>query len=78
MVAEWPEVYRKLRGMRGLTEDERILMARALAATPCERWQMNVNYLRRHGCWGSKNRRRYFALLGGSATRSAQTCGKKN
>jgi len=45
-------VYRKLKGMSGLDEHEKILFARFAAATPDERWQMNVNYLRSLNCWG--------------------------
>ena len=49
---DWPKVYRKLRGMRGLDDHEKVLFARFAAATPDERWQMNVSYLRSLGCWG--------------------------
>ena len=49
---DWPKVYRKLKGMPGLDEHELILFARFAAATPDERWQMNVNYLRSLGLWG--------------------------
>jgi hypothetical protein len=30
----------------GLSEEEKILFARSLAATPDERWQMHENFLR--------------------------------
>ncbi len=36
----------------GLDEHEMILFARFAAATPDERWQMNVNYLRSLNSWG--------------------------
>ena len=49
---DWPKVYRKLAGMQGLDEHEKVLFARFAAATPDERWQMNVNYLRSLNCWG--------------------------
>lgn len=49
---DWPKVYRKLKGMRGLDDHERVLFARFAAATPDERWQMNVNYLLSLNCWG--------------------------
>jgi len=49
---DWPKVHRKLKGMPGLDEHETILFARFAAATPDERWQMNVNYLRSLGLWG--------------------------
>jgi len=38
--------------MRSLDEHEKVLFARFAAATPDERWQMNVNYLRSLNCWG--------------------------
>lgn len=49
---DWPKVYRKLRSMRSLDEHEKILFARFAAATPDERWRMNVSYLRSLGLWG--------------------------
>ena len=49
---DWPKVYQRIRGMRSLSEDKKILFARHAAATPDERWQMNVNYLRSVGSWG--------------------------
>ena len=49
---DWPKVYRKIAGMAGLDEHEKVLFARFAAATPDERWQMNVNYLRSLDCWG--------------------------
>ena len=49
---DWPKMYRKLERMRGLDEHERILFARFAAATPDERWEMNVSYLRSLDCWG--------------------------
>ena len=49
---DWRKVYRKLKGMSSLDEHEKILFARCAAATPDERWQMNVTYLRSLGLWG--------------------------
>lgn len=49
---DWPKVYRKLAGMRGLDEHEKVLFARFAAATPDERWEMNASYLRSLHCWG--------------------------
>lgn len=37
-------------GLEHLDESERLLIARSLAATPDERWQMSRNYLRLVGC----------------------------
>jgi hypothetical protein len=48
---DWPRVYEKLKDMPGLDEHEKILYARSIAATPEERWAMNVNYLRSLGLW---------------------------
>ena len=44
--------------MRGLDEHEKVLYARSLAATPDERWQMNVTFLRSLGLWGRSARKR--------------------
>ena len=52
MLKDWPKVYARLKKVPGLDEHERILFARSLAATPDERWEMNVCYLRSLGLWG--------------------------
>jgi hypothetical protein len=49
---DWPKVYRKFRGRRGLNEHEKVLFARCAAATPDERWQMNVERCKALGVWG--------------------------
>jgi hypothetical protein len=49
---DWRKIYRKLKGMSSLDEHEKILFARFAAATPDERWEMNVSYLRSLGLWG--------------------------
>lgn len=49
---DWPKVYRKLEGFRGMTRDERIQFARSHAATPDERWEMNVNCIKALGLGG--------------------------
>ncbi len=49
---DWPKVYARIKRMRGLDEHEKLLFARSIAATPDERWQMNVTYLRSLGLWG--------------------------
>ena len=49
---DWKKVYRRLKSLPGFDEHERILYARSIAATPDERWQMNVNFLRSLDCWG--------------------------
>ena len=49
---DWKRVYRRIKGLRGLDEHEKILFAISLAATPDERWRMNETFLRSLGCWG--------------------------
>ena len=39
-------VKKQLDQVRGLSEHEKILFARSLAATPDERWEMHENFLR--------------------------------
>ena len=56
---DWQKVYRKLKGMRGISEVERIQLARSLAATPDERWQMHENFLRSHGLFSHWERKAY-------------------
>jgi hypothetical protein len=55
---DWPKVYRKLRNMRGLSEEETALLAQALAATPEERWRMHDDYLRSFGLYSHWERRK--------------------
>ncbi len=56
---DWQKVYRKLKGMRGISEEERIQLARSLAATPDERWRMHENFLRSHGLFSHWERKAY-------------------
>ena len=56
---DWRKVYRKLEGMRGMSNEERIQLARSLAATPDERWQMHENFLRSHGLFSHWERKAY-------------------
>jgi hypothetical protein len=56
---DWPKVYRKLKGMRGLDESEKIQLARSLAATPDERWQIHETFLRSHGLFSHWERKAY-------------------
>ena len=55
---DWPEVYRRIKDAPGFDEHEKILFARSLAATPDERWHMNVTYLKSLGLWGRYGRRK--------------------
>jgi hypothetical protein len=57
MLKDWKKVYRKIRGMRGLSEGEKIMIARSLAATPDERWRMHENFLRSHGLFSHWQRK---------------------
>jgi hypothetical protein len=58
MLKDWPKIYERIKNVPGLDEHEKILYARSLAATPDERWDMNVSFLRSLGCWGrSKGRK---------------------
>ena len=45
-------MYERIKHVRGLDEHEKILYARSLAATPEERWAMNVRALKSLGLWG--------------------------
>jgi hypothetical protein len=53
------KVLKKLRHVRGLSEDEKYLFARSLAATPDERWQMHENFLRSHDLFTRSARKKY-------------------
>jgi hypothetical protein len=49
----------KLRGVRGLSEQEKYLFARSLAATPDERWRLHESFLRPHDLYTRSARRKY-------------------
>ena len=55
---DWPKVYERIKRVPGFDEHEKILYARSLAATPAERWQMNVTFLRSLGLWGRSARKK--------------------
>jgi hypothetical protein len=59
MLKDWKKVYQKIRGMRGLSEEEKIMIARSLAATPDERWQMHESFLRSHGLFSHWERKAF-------------------
>jgi hypothetical protein len=52
-------ILRKIRDVPGLSEDEKHLFARSLAATPDERWQMHENFLRSHGLYTRSERKKF-------------------
>lgn len=56
---DWRQVYRRIRHVGGLDEHEKILYARSLAATPDERWQINVTYLKSLGLWGRSGLKKF-------------------
>ncbi len=58
MLKDWKKVYRKLKSMRGISEEEKVLLAQALAATPEERWRMHDQYLRSFGLYSHWQRKK--------------------
>lgn len=48
-----------LKDVKGLSEEERILFARSLAATPDERWRMHESFLRSHGLFTRSGRKAF-------------------
>ena len=48
---DWPKVYQKIKGMRGMDEKEKVLIAMGLAATLDERVQMHDDKLRSVGLY---------------------------
>jgi hypothetical protein len=52
-------ILKKIQDVPGLSEDERYLFARSLAATPDERWRMHENFLRSHDLFTRSARRKY-------------------
>ena len=53
------EMTRQLKKAGGLSEHERFLFARSLAATPDERWQMHENFLRSLNLFTHSSRKAY-------------------
>jgi hypothetical protein len=49
----------KLRDEPGLSEHEKILWARSLAATPDERWRMSQDFLRSLGLFTRSQRKKF-------------------
>lgn len=52
-------VLKQLKGVGRLSEDEKILFARSLAATPDERWRLHESYLRSHGLFTRSGRKAF-------------------
>lgn len=59
MEKKMARILRKIRGTPGLSEDELLLFARSLAATPDERWRLHENFLRSHDLYTRSSRRKY-------------------
>jgi hypothetical protein len=55
---DWPKVYRKIAGMRGMSLKEKIQLAQGLAATPDERLQMHDQFLRSFGLYSHWDRKK--------------------
>jgi hypothetical protein len=53
------EMTRQLKKTGGLSEHERFLFARSLAATPDERWAMHENFLRSLNLFTHSSRKAY-------------------
>src|SRR5437867_1771424 len=52
-------ILHRIRNVRGLSEYERYLFARSLAATPDERWPLHENFLRSHDLYTRSARKKY-------------------
>lgn len=52
-------ILRRLNRVPELSEHERILFARSLAATPDERWKMHEQFLRSHGLFTRSERKAF-------------------
>ncbi len=59
MLKDWKKVYERIKGMQELDEHEKVLFARSLAATPDERWAMNVQSLKSLGLWGRSGLKKF-------------------
>jgi hypothetical protein len=53
------QMLEKIRNVRGLSEHEKLLFARSLAATPDERWRLHENFLRSHDLYTRSSRKKY-------------------
>ena len=55
---DWPKIYRRLERMRGLSVEEKVLLAQGLAATPEERWEKHDEFLRSFGLYSHWERKK--------------------
>ena len=63
MLKDWKKVYNRIKGMSELDEHEKVLFARSLAATPEERWNINVTSLKSLGLWGRSALKKFGSNL---------------
>jgi len=59
MLKDWPKLFQKMRRIRGLSDAEKILFARSLAASPDERWDLHENFLRSLGLFSHSERKKF-------------------
>jgi hypothetical protein len=50
---------RRLKKFRSLTDDERIMFAMSLSATPDERWERHERFLKSHGLFTRSERKAF-------------------
>lgn len=55
---DWPQVFRQLEGLPGVSLEERALLAQGIAATPDERLQIHNQYLRSLGLYSHWDRKK--------------------
>jgi hypothetical protein len=53
------KVFARIKDAPGVSEDEKHLFAKTLAATPDERWAMHQNFLRSHDLFTRSARKKY-------------------
>lgn len=56
---KYERILKKLKGMRGVSQDERVMLAWSLSATPDERWARHENFLRSQGLFTRSERRKF-------------------
>jgi hypothetical protein len=53
------KILQQIQDVPGLSEDERYLFARSLAASPDQRWRLHENFLRSHDLFTRSSRKKY-------------------
>jgi hypothetical protein len=59
MRKEMRRILWRLKNVKGLSTEEKLLFARSLAATPDERWRLHENFLRSHGLFTRSGRKAF-------------------